>query len=66
MKGTVKWFDAAKGYGFITAETGSDIFVHYTGINKEGFRGLEQDQTVEFELEEGKKGPQAVKVEVVG
>ena len=66
MKGTVKWFDAAKGYGFITAETGSDIFVHYTGINKEGFRGLEQDQTVEFELEEGMKGHQAVKVEVIG
>ena len=65
MKGKVKWFDSAKGYGFITAETGDDVFVHYTGINKEGFRGLEQDQNVEFELEEGKKGPQAVKVEVV-
>ncbi|MEG2065215.1 MAG: cold shock domain-containing protein, partial [Alistipes sp.] len=40
MKGTVKWFDGAKGYGFITAETGGDLFVHYTGINKDGFRGL--------------------------
>ncbi len=66
MKGTVKWFDAAKGYGFITAETGKDVFVHYTGINKEGFRGLEQGQTVEFELEEGKKGPQAIHVTVIG
>ncbi len=66
MKGTVKWFDAAKGYGFITAETGNDVFVHYTGINKEGFRGLEQGQTVEFDLEEGKKGPQAVNVVVIG
>ncbi len=65
MNGKVKWFDSAKGYGFITTETGSDVFVHYTGINKEGFRGLEQDQNVVFELEEGKKGPQAVKVEVV-
>ena len=74
MNGKVKWFDSAKGYGFITTETGNDVFVHYTGINKEGFRGLEQDQNVVFEAaktllvdacEEGKKGPQAVKVEVV-
>lgn len=65
MNGKVKWFDSAKGYGFITTETDNDVFVHYTGINKEGFRGLEQDQNVVFELEEGKKGPQAVKVEVV-
>ena len=56
MKGTVKWFDSAKGYGFITTEAGSDIFVHYTGINKEGFRGLEEGQNVEFEVSEGKKG----------
>ncbi|MFI3268051.1 MAG: cold shock domain-containing protein, partial [Rikenellaceae bacterium] len=55
----------AKGYGFITAETGSDVFVHYTGINKDGFRGLEQEQAVQFDLEEGKKGPQAVNVEVI-
>ena len=46
MKGTVKWFDSAKGYGFITTEAGSDIFVHYTGINKEGFSGLEEGQNV--------------------
>lgn len=65
MEGTVKWFDSAKGYGFITAETGSDVFVHYTGINKDGFRGLEQDQRVQFDLEEGKKGPQAINVEII-
>lgn len=47
MKGTVKWFDSAKGYGFIKTEEGSDIFVHYTGINKDGFRGLEEGQNVE-------------------
>ena len=65
MKGTVKWFDTAKGYGFITAETGNDIFVHYTGINKEGFRGLDKGQKVEFEIGEGQKGEQAVNVTVV-
>ncbi len=65
MNGTVKWFDAAKGYGFITTEQNGDVFVHYTGINKDGFRGLEQDQNVMFDLEDGKKGPQAVNVTVV-
>lgn len=65
MKGTVKWFDAAKGYGFITTEENGDVFVHYTGINKDGFRGLEQDQNVMFDLEDGKKGPQAINVVVV-
>lgn len=66
MKGTVKWFDSAKGYGFITSETGEDVFVHYSGINKDGFKGLEQNQQVEYEVGEGKKGPQAVNVTVVG
>lgn len=66
MKGTVKWFDSAKGYGFITSETGEDVFVHYSGINKEGFKGLEQNQQVEYEIGEGKKGPQAVNVTVIG
>lgn len=64
MKGTVKWFDSAKGYGFITTEEGNDIFVHYTGINKEGFRGLEKGQNVSFDVSEGKKGEQAVNVDV--
>lgn len=62
MKGKVKWFDTAKGYGFITTETGSDIFVHYTGINKDGFRGLDEGEEVEFEIGEGKRGEQAVNV----
>ncbi len=66
MKGSVKWFDSAKGYGFITTETGNDVFVHYTGINKEGFRGLEEGQNVEFEISEGKKGEQATNVTVIG
>ncbi len=66
MKGTVKWFDTAKGYGFITAETGGDVFVHYTGINKDGFRGLDEGQKVEFEIGESKKGEQAVNVTVIG
>jgi cold shock protein len=65
MKGTVKWFDTAKGFGFIQTETGKDVFVHYTGIAKKGFRGLEQGQAVEFEVTDGKKGPQAVAVTVV-
>ena len=65
MKGTVKWFDSAKGYGFIKTEEGSDIFVHYTGINKDGFRGLEEGQNVEFEVGEGKKGEPAVNVNVI-
>ncbi len=65
MKGKVKWFDTAKGYGFVTTEEGQDVFVHYTGIQGDGFRGLEQDQAVEFDLDEGKKGPQAINVTVV-
>ena len=65
MKGTVKWFDSAKGYGFITTETGNDIFAHYTGIVKEGFKVLEEGQQVEFEVAEGKKGEQAVNITVV-
>lgn len=64
MKGTVKWFDSAKGYGFITTEEGSDIFVHYTGIVKEGFRVLEEGQNVLFEVSEGQKGEQAINVEL--
>ena len=65
MKGTVKWFDTAKGYGFITTEQGNDIFVHYTGIAKQGFRVLEEGQQVEFEVGEGKRGEQAINVNVV-
>jgi len=60
--GRVKWFNGAKGYGFITREDGSDIFVHYTGIEGEGFRSLEEGQQVEFEVEQTERGLQAVHV----
>ena len=62
MQGTVKWFDNKKGYGFITDGEGKDIFVHYTGIVSEGFKTLEEGQTVSFELIDGKKGKQADQV----
>jgi cold shock protein len=62
MKGKVKWFDSAKGYGFIQTEEGNDVFVHYTGIEREGFRVLEEGQEVEFDISDGKRGPQATNV----
>ncbi len=65
MTGSVKWFDSAKGYGFIQTEDGSDVFVHYTGIEKEGYRGLDEGQKVSFEIVDGKRGPQATKVTVM-
>ncbi len=65
MTGSVKWFDSAKGYGFIQTEDGSDVFVHYTGIEKEGYRGLDEGQKVSFEIVDGKRGPQATKVTVI-
>ena len=65
MKGKVKWFDSAKGYGFIHTDEGKDVFVHYTGIEREGFKALEQGQEVEFDITDGKHGPQAVKVNLV-
>jgi CspA family cold shock protein len=64
--GTVKWFNASKGYGFIERQDGSDVFVHYTAIQGEGFRTLEEGQQVEFDIEEGPKGLQAARVVVVG
>jgi len=60
--GTVKWFNDAKGYGFIQRESGSDVFVHYSTILGEGFRSLSEGQKVEFEVEEGLKGSQAKNV----
>ena len=65
MKGTVKWFNEAKGYGFISAEDGAEIFVHYTGIAAEGFKTLKEGQAVTFELVDGKKGKQASNVKVL-
>ena len=63
--GTVKWFNNQKGYGFITAEDGKDVFVHFSGLNMEGFKTLEEGASVEFDITDGAKGPQAVNVEVV-
>jgi CspA family cold shock protein len=57
--GTVKWFNAEKGYGFISREGGSDLFVHYTAIQGSGYRSLEEGQAVEFEVTQGPKGDQA-------
>lgn len=65
MTGKVKWFDGKKGYGFITAENGKEIFVHYSGIVKEGFKSLNEGQQVEFEIGNGAKGEQAINVTVV-
>ncbi len=60
--GTVKWFIASKGYGFITPESGSDVFVHHSAIQGDGYKSLEEGQEVEFEIEKGPKGEQATKV----
>ena len=63
MKGTVKWFNAAKGFGFISTEDGEDVFVHYSALEETGeFRTLDEGQAVEFEVEEGARGPQAANV----
>lgn len=61
-KGTVKWFNNQKGYGFITDENGTEVFVHYSGLNMDGYKTLDEGQAVEFEVIEGAKGPQAVNV----
>ena len=60
--GTVKWFNDAKGYGFITTEEGKDVFVHFSAIQGEGFKSLAEGDAVSFDLEEGPKGEQAVNV----
>ena len=62
-KGTVKWFNNSKGYGFITPEDGSqDVFVHHNSIQGEGYKSLDEGQTVEFEIQQGQKGPEAINV----
>lgn len=61
-QGTVKWFDNEKGYGFIECENGEDVFVHFTGIKEEGFRMLNEGQSVEFDVIDGNRGPQAANV----
>lgn len=65
MKGTVKWFNNQKGYGFLLNEEGKDVFVHFSGLNMEGYKTLTEGQTVEYELADGAKGPQAVNVTVL-
>jgi len=61
-KGKVKWFNDQKGYGFITPESGSDVFVHHSAIQGDGFKSLDEDQEVEFEIQQGPKGEQAANV----
>ncbi len=62
MDGKVKWFNAEKGYGFIVPEEGKDVFVHFSAIVSDGYKTLEEGQTVTFDLEEGERGPQAKNV----
>jgi CspA family cold shock protein len=65
ITGTVKWFNASKGYGFIEHQGGPDVFVHFSAIQANGFRTLQEGQNVEFTIEQGPKGPQAANVVVV-
>ncbi len=64
-QGTVKWFNAEKGYGFIAVDGGQDVFVHYSAIVADGYRSLDEGQRVEFEVTQGAKGPQADQVRIV-
>lgn len=66
VTGTVKWFNGAKGYGFIERDEGGDVFVHYSAIQGEGFRNLEEGQKVEFSVEQDTKGLRAANVTVIG
>ncbi|MBK8782902.1 MAG: cold-shock protein [Anaerolineales bacterium] len=63
--GTVKWFNGSKGYGFLAREGGADVFVHFSAIQGDGFKNLEEGQKVEFTVEKGPKGPQATNVVVI-
>ena len=62
MNGTVKWFNAEKGYGFITDDNGNDIFVHYSAIQGEGFKTLDEGESVQFDVTQSDRGPQAINV----
>lgn len=64
-KGTVKWFNNQKGYGFISDESGNDVFVHYSGLAMDGFKSLEEGASVEFDVTDGAKGPQAINVTTI-
>ncbi len=64
-EGVVKWFNASKGFGFIEQEDGPDVFVHFSGINGSGYKGLDDGDRVTFDIEQGQKGPAAVNVTVV-
>lgn len=64
-KGTVKWFNNQKGYGFITGEDGKDVFVHFSGLQMDGFKSLNEGENVEYDVTEGEKGPQATNVVVI-
>lgn len=65
MNGTVKWFNAEKGFGFITGEDGKDVFAHFSQINSDGYKSLEEGQKVSFNVVEGAKGPQAESITVI-
>jgi len=64
VNGTVKWFNEKKGYGFLSQENGNDVFVHYTSIKSDGFKTLKEGDAVEFEVQDGPKGPQAINVKL--
>jgi CspA family cold shock protein len=64
-KGTVKWFNSKKGFGFIKKEDGTDVFVHYTGVVGDGFKTLSEGDNVEFEIEDSDKGPRAIDVKII-
>lgn len=64
-RGTVKWFNDQKGFGFLTAEDGREVFVHHTGIEGEGFKSLTEGAEIQFEIEKGEKGLRAVRVSVI-
>ena len=66
MKGTVKWFNAKKGFGFISVENGNDVFVHFSALQMDGFKVLDEGEEVEFDVVNGEKGPQASNVVKIG